>query len=228
MEIQVLEDPAAAVAEMLTEVARAGGDLVLTGGSTPKRAYELAAGTGADWSRARVWFSDERCVPPSDSWSNFRMADLALLSRLPAEHRPTVMRMEGELGEEAGAASYEALVREHMGADPRWDLALLGLGPDSHCASLFPGKPEVEETGRLVVGVPLAGMEPQVPRISLTLPAVNAARRVVFLVTGADKARAVKRAFGDPADAASPAAHVRPRYGELLVLCDPAAAKELE
>jgi 6-phosphogluconolactonase len=70
-------------------------------------------------------------------------------------------------------------------------------------------------------------MEPQVPRISLTLPALNAARRVVFLVTGADKAKAMKRAFGDPSDPSSPAAHVRPRAGELLVLCDPAAAKEL-
>ena len=83
------------------------------------------------------------------------------------------MRMEGELGPDAGAASYEATVREHLGAEPRWDLVLLGLGPDAHCASLFPGKPEVEERRRLVTGVELAGMEPQVPRISLTLPALN-------------------------------------------------------
>jgi 6-phosphogluconolactonase len=105
---------------------------------------------------------------------------------------------------------------------------VLGLGPDSHVASLFPGKPEVAERGRLVVGVELAGWEPQVPRISLTLPALNAARRTVFLVTGKDKAKAVVRAFGDPPDPASPAGHVRPQAGELLVLCDAAAAKELE
>src|SRR3954471_21634051 len=212
---------------MLAEAAEAGAQIVLTGGSTPKLAYEMAARAGADWSRATVWFSDERCVPPDSGLSNFGMADAALLGRLDESVRPAVVRMEGELGAEAGAAAYEAAMRERMGSDPRWDLVLLGLGPDAHCASLFPGKPEVEERGRFVVGVEQAGWEPQVPRISLTLPALNAARSVVFLVTGADKAQAMKRAFGDPPDAASPAAHVRPRYGELLVLCDAAAAQEL-
>jgi 6-phosphogluconolactonase len=155
------------------------------------------------------------------------MANDALLGRLNKDSRPVVMRMEGELGPDAGSAAYEADVRERMGGDPRWDLLLLGLGPDAHVASLFPSKPEWQEQRRLVVGVELAGMEPQVPRISLTLPALNAARRVVFLVTGADKAGAMARAFGDPADSSSPAAHVRPRAGELLVVCDAAAAKEL-
>jgi 6-phosphogluconolactonase len=211
---------------MLVEAAGAGGQLVLTGGSTPKLAYEMAARAGADWTRASVWFSDERCVPPENGLSNFRMTNEALLGRLDKSVRPTVHRMEGELGPEAGAAAYEALVREHLGGEPRWDLLLLGLGPDSHCASLFPGKPEVEERRRLVVGVELAGMEPQVPRISLTLPALNGARQTVFLVTGADKAKAVKRAF-EESDPSSPSAHVRPSAGELLVLLDPAAAKEL-
>jgi 6-phosphogluconolactonase len=155
------------------------------------------------------------------------MANDALMGRIMRDQRPGVMRMEGELGPEAGAAAYEALVREHLGASPRWDLMLLGLGPDAHCASLFPGKPEVAERKRLVTGVELAGMEPQVPRISLTLPALNAARTVVFLVTGKDKAKAVKRAFGDPPDPASPAAFVRPPAGELIVLLDEAAAGEL-
>jgi 6-phosphogluconolactonase len=227
MEIRVEENPAATVAEMLVEVAGRGGQLVLTGGTTPKLAYEMASRAGGDWSRATVWFSDERCVPPTSGLSNFAMADGALLGRLDRSVRPEIVRMEGELGPDAGAAGYEAEVRARLGGDPRWDLLLLGLGPDSHCASLFPGKPEVEERGRLVTGVELAGMDPQVPRISLTLPALNAARLVVFLVTGADKANAVKRAFGDSVDPVSPAAQVRPRAGELLVLCDPAAAKEL-
>jgi 6-phosphogluconolactonase len=226
VEIRVEENPAATVADMLVEVASAGGQLVLTGGSTPKLAYETAARAGADWTKATVWFSDERCVPPESGLSNFRMANEALLGRLDKSVRPTVQRMEGEIGPEAGAAAYEALVREHLGPEPRWDLLLLGLGPDSHCASLFPGKPEVEERRRLVVGVELAGMEPQVPRISLTVPALNGARRTIFLVTGADKAKAVKRAF-EESDPGSPAAHVRPSAGELLVLLDPAAAKEL-
>jgi 6-phosphogluconolactonase len=227
MEIQVQENPAAPVAELLVQTAERGGHIVLTGGSTPKLAYELASRAGADWSRATVWFSDERCVPPTSGLSNYLMADNALLGRLDRSVRPQVMRMEGELGPDAGAGAYEALVREHLGADPRWDLLLLGLGADAHVASLFPGKEEAFERRRLVTGVPLAGMEPQVPRISLTLPALNAARRVVFLVTGKDKAQAMKRAFGDPADPESPAAHVRPKAGELLVLCDPAAAREL-
>ena len=227
MEIRVEENPAEVVAGLLVQAASAGGDVVLTGGSTPKLAYEIASRAGADWSSSTVWFSDERCVPPESGLANFRMANEALLGRLDRGVRPTVMRMEGELGPEAGSASYEASVRERLGSEPRWDLLLLGLGPDAHCASLFPGKPEVEERSRLVTGVELAGMEPQVPRISLTLPALNSARMTVFLVTGADKAQAVVRAFGATPDAGSPAAFVRPSAGELLVVLDPAAAKEL-
>jgi len=227
VEIEVLDDPAARVVELLLEAAAAGGQIVLTGGSTPRRAYEQAAKGGVDWSGATVWFSDDRCVGPQDPRSNFGLADGALLRRLPEDQRPDVMRIEGELGPEIAAASYEAELRERLGGDPRWDLMLLGLGPDSHCASLFPGKPELQERSRLVVGVEHAGWDPFVPRVSLTLPALNSARRTVFLVTGADKAGAMKRAFGDPADAASPSAQVRPKAGELLVLCDAAAAAEL-
>jgi 6-phosphogluconolactonase len=212
MRIEVLDDPAEAVAELLVGVAD-GGHVVLTGGSSPRRAYELAA--RGDWSAATVWFGDERCVPPDHEWSNYRMADEALLSRL--DPRPEVMRMED-------ADAYEALVRERLGDEPHWDLLLLGLGPDSHTASLFPGKPEVEVEDRLVVGVSEAGMEPYVPRISLTLPAINAARHVVFLVTGESKREAVRRAFGEDPDPTSPAAHVRPRSGQLTVYLDPAAA----
>ena len=220
MRIEVLDDPASAVADLLLETAAAGGHIVLTGGSSPKRAYQLAA--RGDWSAATVWYGDERCVPEDHEWSNHAMAEAALLSHL--DPRPEVMRMEGELGHERGAASYEALVRERLGDEPRWDLLLLGVGPDLHCASLFPGKPEVEVTDRLVVGVPEAGMDPQVPRISLTLPAINAARHVVFLVTGESKREAVRRVFGDDPDPTSPAAHVRPADGELTVYLDPAAA----
>jgi 6-phosphogluconolactonase len=131
--------------------------------------------------------------------------------------------MEGELGPDAGAGAYEALIRERLGAEPRWDLLLLGLGPDAHTASLFPSKPEKDELSRLVVGVPEAGMEPQVPRISLTIPALNSARHVVFLVTGESKREAIRRAFVDE-DPSSPASRVRPATGELTVLLDPAAA----
>jgi 6-phosphogluconolactonase len=221
MNIEVLDDPAAAVAELLTQAAAAGGDLVLTGGSSPERAYALAAASGADWSGATIWFTDERCVPPEHEQSNFAMTERALLSHL--DPAPSVKRMQGELGPQAGAEAYAA----ELGTSPSLDLVLLGLGPDGHVASLFPSKPEREVADRLVVGVPEAGLEPFVPRISLTMPALNSARHVIVLVTGASKADAVRRAFGDPSDPGAPGAHVRPVSGELTVFLDPAAAADL-
>jgi 6-phosphogluconolactonase len=224
-DIRVVEDPAGEVASLLVEAAAAGAHIVLTGGSSPRRAYEIVAERDADWSGATAWFGDERCVPPGHPDSNFAMADHALLSRLSKP--PTVKRMQGELDPDAAAGDYEAEVRAALGGDPRWDLLLLGVGPDGHTASLFPGKPEVEERGRLVVGVPLAGMEPQVPRVTLTLPALNAARAVVFLVTGEGKADIVPRVFGRSPDTSLPAAMVRPRFGSLTVILDEAAAAKL-
>jgi 6-phosphogluconolactonase len=224
-EIRVVEDPAAVVADRLVAVAEAGGQIALAGGSTPQRAYELAAGHDGDWSGATVWFSDERCVPPDHPDSNFGMADTALLSHL--FRPPRVMRIEGELGPDAAAGAYEALVREHLGADPRFDLLLLGLGPDAHTASLFPGKPALEEHERLVAPVPEAGMAPQVPRVTFTLPLINRAREVVFLVAGSDKAQAVARAFGDERDPSAPAGRVDPADGNLFVVLDEPAASAL-
>ena len=224
-EITVVEDPGAAVAERLTEAAVAGGQIVLTGGSTPRGAYALAAQADADWSRATVWFTDERMVPPDHPDSNFGMAARTLLSQLSKP--PTVVRIPGELGADAAAGAYEALLRERMGSDPRFDLILLGVGPDSHTASLFPGKPEVEERGRFAAPVPLAGMEPQVPRVTLTFPVLNGAREVDFLVSGADKADAVARAFTEPPDPDAPAGRVRPTAGSLFVFLDEAAAAKL-
>jgi 6-phosphogluconolactonase len=210
---------------MLAEAGAAGQQIVLTGGSSPRTAYELAAERAPDWTGSAVWFSDERCVPPHHGDSNFGMVDAALFSRLTGA--PEIHRMQGELGHDAGAGAYEAELRERLGAEPRFDLVLLGLGPDGHCASLFPGKPEVDERSRLVVAVPTAGMEPQVPRISLTLPAIDAARAVVFLVTGASKAQAVARVFGPDPDLSAPAARVAPAAGSLTVLLDEAAAAQL-
>jgi 6-phosphogluconolactonase len=224
-QISVVEDPGAAVAERLSAVAEQDAHIVLTGGSTPRDAYAIAARQDADWSGATVWFSDERCVPPDDGDSNFGMADRALLSRLTRP--PRVMRIEGELGHEAAAGAYEALLREHLGPESRFDFVLLGMGPDAHVASLFPGKPELEETRRLAVGVPIAGLPPQVPRVTLTLPVLNRAREVDFLIAGAGKAQAVARAFGDPPDPDAPAARVRPQQGDLFVFLDEAAAAGL-
>jgi len=104
-DLRVLEDPAAEVARMLEEAARAGGHIVLTGGSSPKRAYELAAEAGEDWSGATAWFGDERCVAPDDQRSNYSLAQSALLARLDAP--PVVHRMECEHGPQEGADAYE-------------------------------------------------------------------------------------------------------------------------
>ena len=224
-DIRVSDNPATEVAERLTEVAMDGGHVVLTGGSSPQRAYELAAQRDGDWGSATIWFTDERCVGPTDPDSNYGMADRALLSQLSTG--PTVVRMEGELGPDAGAGHYEAELRERMGSDPRWNLLLLGMGPDGHIASLFPGKPELEERSRLAVGVPLAGMAPQVPRISLTMPALCSAREAILLITGESKAAMVARAFGPDPDRSLPVAQVELRYGTLTVLLDEAAASQL-
>ena len=228
IDIRVVDDPAADVADLLVDIASAGGHVALSGGSTPRRAYELAAQTDADLSAATMWLGDERVVPHDDERSNLRMVRESLWERLPEERRPRLLPVDTSLGHDAAAAAYESLLRETLGNHPRVDLALLGLGPDAHTASLFPGKPAVQETKRLAVGVPEAGMEPQVPRVTLTLPLLNTAREIVFLIAGADKAEAVRRAFGDPPDPSAPAAHVRPGAGTLTLVLDAAAAAELE
>jgi 6-phosphogluconolactonase len=151
----------------------------------------------------------------------------ALTDRLPEDRRPRLMPVDTSLGPEAAAAEYEAMLLRTIGGHPRLDLALMGLGPDGHTASLFPGQPAVFETQRYAVGVPDSGMEPMVPRVTLTLPLFNTAREVVFLVAGADKAEAVGRAFGTPPDQTAPAALVRPGAGKLLLVLDEPAAAEL-
>jgi 6-phosphogluconolactonase len=215
------EEAARLVAERLAEQARAGGSIVLTGGTTPRHAYELAAQLESDWSRVVLWWGDERCVPPDDERSNFGMAKEALLDGL--QHEPaTVHRMAGELGRDAGAADYE---REliHVGA---FDLVLLGLGPDGHIASLFPGFPTLDVTDRDVVGSE-AGHEPFVDRISLTLPRLCTTRELLFLVAGEDKADAVARAFAGEPSHETPGSLARAAEGTTRAVLDRAAAANL-
>jgi 6-phosphogluconolactonase len=228
IDVHVVEDPAAEVADLFLDVACAGGQIALSGGSTPRRAYELASRSDADMSVATLWLGDERIVPPDDERSNLRMVLASLTEGLPEERRPRLMPFDTTLRPDAAAAAYESLMLETIGRHPRLDLALMGLGPDGHTASLFPGKPALTETQRYAVGVPEPGMAPRVPRVTLTLPLFNTAREVVFLVAGADKAAAVARAFGIPPDETLPAALVRPGAGKLLLVLDPPAAAELE
>jgi 6-phosphogluconolactonase len=215
-DFQLTDDPAGAAAALLAE---AGGHVCITGGSTPRKAYERVAAERPDWSGVDVWFTDERCVPPDHEHSNFKMADEALLSRVSGA---TVHRMKGELGPERGAADYERELDE--AARPAFDLILLGIGPDAHTCSLFPGDDALGERERLAVGVETPGMAPLVARITLTLPVVNASKRIVFLVTGEDKADAVARAFSGRRDPMAPASLVE---GNVTVLLDEGAARRL-
>ena len=215
-DFQVSEDPAAAAVALLAE---ATGQICITGGSTPRVAYERVAELRSDWSGVGVWFTDERCVPPDHEHSNFRMANEALFERAGVT---AVHRMKGELGPAQGATDYE---REYeLAGEPAFDLILLGLGPDAHTCSLFPNDDALGERDRPVVGVETPGMAPLVSRITLTLPVVNGSRRIVFLVTGEDKAEAVARAFSGPPDPSAPASLVD---GEVTVLLDEAAARRL-
>lgn len=224
VEIVVAEDAEAAariVAERLAELARTGGDVALTGGSTPRRAYELAAALEPDWSRVGVWWGDERCVPPEDERSNFGMAKAALLDRL--DQPPAgVHRMAGELGKEAGATQYE----RELAPLAAFDLVLLGLGPDGHVASLYPNQPTLDETARRAIGAE-AHLEPYVDRITLTLPALRAAREVLFLVAGTEKADATARAFAGEPTHEFPGSLVRAELGRTRAVLDRAAAAGL-
>jgi 6-phosphogluconolactonase len=215
------EEAARAVAERLVAQARTGGSIVLTGGSTPRRAYEIAAELEPDWSHAELWWGDERCVPPDDENSNYGMAKAALLDRL--EQQPdAVHRMQGELGRDEGAREYK-----HELADVGlFDLVLLGLGPDGHIASLFPNFPTLDVTGRDVLGSE-AGHEPFVDRISLTLPRLCATHELLFLVAGEDKADAVSRALAGPPSPATPGSLARSAEGTTRAVVDRAAAARL-
>ena len=215
-DIRVSDDPAAAAAEIL---AGARGHVAITGGSTPRVAYERLAGTRADWSGVDIWFTDERCVPPTHEHSNFRMANDALLSKVEGV---TVHRMRGELGPEDGATAYENELGEF--GPEALDLILLGLGPDGHICSLFPGDEALGERERRAVGVETPGMAPLVSRITLTLPVVNGSAQIVFLVTGEDKAEAVERVFSGSPDPRAPGSLVD---GPVVALLDPPAAARL-
>jgi 6-phosphogluconolactonase len=180
------EEVAAAAADLVAEAISGGArTLTLAGGSTPRRAYQLLAGRPLEWGRVTVLFGDERCVPPDDAESNYWLAKQELLDLV---HPASVHRIPAELGPELGSQLYDPIVRSLTPID----LVLLGMGPDGHTASLFPGAPELRAEG-YAVGV-RGSPKPPPERVSLTLTALREARRVVFLVTGADKAEAVVKA----------------------------------
>lgn len=230
-EIAIVADPAVAAAERIAAVVRRGGQIALAGGSTPRRAYELLAAMDLDWSASELWLGDDRCVPPDHEHSNFKMVSEELVDRLPADREPRAWhRIRGELGPRDAADVFEQELRQVFGEAtemPHFDLILLGIGPDAHTASLFPNDAALAERRRWAVGVDTPGMAPLVPRVTLTLPVLDAAREVVFLISGADKADAVARAFGDAPGLDAPSSLVSPDDGALTVLLDAAAAARL-
>ncbi len=198
--------------------ARAGEHIALSGGGTPGPSYEQAATLERDWSAAKLWWGDERCVPPDDERSNYLLVKRALLDRV--EQQPAeVHRVRGELGGEPAAAEYD---RDLEGVT--LGLALQGLGPDGHTASLFPGSRALEERERRAIAVPHDDVE----RVTMTPPMLSGADQMVFLVVGAEKAEAVARAFAGRPDPATPASLLRSANGETIVLLDRAAAANLD
>jgi 6-phosphogluconolactonase len=222
VELVVLDDEqeaAAVVAGRLVRAARDGGNIVLTGGTTPELAYKEAAKREPNWSRTSLWWGDERCVPPEHEYSNYRMAKRALLDRL--EGAPAaVHRIKGELGKEAGAADYDRELDEET-----LDLIFLGMGPDGHVASLFPNAPTLQRRERVLPAE--AQLEPFVDRVTLSVPALRSGQELLFLITGGAKADAARRAFHDEPSPATPASLVRSDHGRTTAILDRAAAAKL-
>ena len=209
--------------------------VALAGGSTPKTLYELLARNPllqakVPWSKVQFFFGDERHVPPDNPESNFRMADDAMLSKAPVSPKQ-VHRIKGDMQNAAEAAeSYEQELRASFnlqaGQFPRFDLVLLGMGPEGHTASLFPGTKALKEEQRLVVSNWVGKL--YTDRITLTPPVLNNAARVLFMVHGVEKAPALKAVLEGPYEPEQlPAQIIQPNQGKVLWLVDPTAASML-
>ncbi|MEO6990864.1 MAG: 6-phosphogluconolactonase [Candidatus Baltobacteraceae bacterium] len=209
--------------------ARGRFEVALAGGSTPKAAYALLAESPyrerVDWSSVRFFFGDERCVPPDDEESNYGMVRSSLLDPLGIDGS-TVFRMRGEDEPQAAADAYQTVLRAQLGADPVFDLVMLGMGPEGHTASLFPGSSPQTGGDRLVLAPFVAKVD--MYRLTLAPRAINAARAVQIATAGDAKADALKAALEGPFDPnLYPVQIVRPLNGALTWLVDRAAASKL-
>jgi len=224
----------AAAAEFAAQASAAVGakgrfTLALSGGSTPRTLYSLlATKPGIAWDKIGIFWGDERHVPPDHAESNYRMANEALLSKVPV-HPENVSRICAEEKDAAAAAlQYEQTLKDffHLspGEFPRFDLIFLGVGPDGHTASLFPGTSALNETKRLVV----ANWVPKFNtyRITFTFPVLNAAACVIFLLSGADKAATLREVLENKS-ADLPSQKVCPVNGKLIWMVDEPAARTL-
>jgi 6-phosphogluconolactonase len=222
VEVRIAPSPGQAVqlaASALAQTAQRGGHIAVSGGSTPRPAYVRAAELEPDWSAVALWFADERCVPPDDSRSNYRLVRETLLDGVAQP--PVVHRIHGEFPPEEAAVVYDEIA-----AGLQLDLALLGIGPDGHTASLFPDSPTLAERERAAVSAE-PKFEPFVRRVTLTLPVLCSAELVLFLVVGEEKAEAAARAFEGEPSPATPASLVRSRAGRTVAVLDRAAASRL-
>ena len=217
VEVHVVEDPARLAAGWLVHVAARRSHIALSGGSTVGRAYELAAELLPDWSLAEVWFGDERVVPAADERSNYRLVKETLLDRL--EGQPEVHRVQGDLPADLAAALYDDEL-DGIGLD----LALNGIGPDGHTASIFPASPALGVDGLHAVAAE-AGLEPFVARVTMTPAMFLDAELLVYLVTGEEKAAAVRAALLEEPTRATPASVIRGR--KTIAILDAAAASQL-
>jgi len=219
--------------------ARGACNIALSGGSTPKRLFQILAAMGKDalpWDRIQLWWGDERTVAPDHADSNYRMTREALLDPLALDPA-RIHRIRGEAADPGAAAqAYEdELVRalaELPLKVPVFDYVMLGMGPDGHTASLFPNTPALAETSRFVVANPVDSPLTKGPttRITLTAPALNAARHIRFLVGGADKAEPLAQVLdGARAPDTYPSQLIEPSHGgDLVWFVDDAAARLLE
>lgn len=211
--------------------ARGRFTVALSGGATPAPLFRMisreAPGAGMDWSRTHIFWVDERCVPPDHQDSNFRLAHELLLAKVPPPG-PVLHRIRGELPPQEAARAYEIdLARTFAGIRlPDFDLIWLGLGADGHTASLFPGADPERSPDR--TAIPVRTGHPGSRRVTLTLPVINNARRVVMLVTGAGKADIVAEILAGKGEERFPAALVAPSEGTLTWLLDREAAGGLE
>jgi 6-phosphogluconolactonase len=206
--------------------------IALSGGSTPRELYGLLGGfplrDQVDWSRVHFFWSDERCVPKDDEASNFRMAAEALFSKISVPEG-NIHRIKGEKEPEEGAREYEEEIRDFFRTSryPSFDLFLLGVGEDGHTASLFPGAETLRETERLSLPVYMKGAV--LKRITLSLPVLNAAHHILFLVSGRSKAAVVGKILGGKEDREKyPAGLVQPPHGRVTWLIDKEAASQLK
>ena len=203
--------------------------IALSGGNTPRPVDELLARepyrSQIDWGRIQVFFGDERCVPPDSEQSNYRMAREALLSKVPIPQE-NIHRIRGEIDPHEAAIQYGQLLKDRF-ADCGLDLVLLGMGPDGHTASLFPGTQALHEATHRCVANYVEKLKSW--RVTMTAPFINRARAVLFLVSGADKAQALAQVLQGPRDADRlPAQLIRPTGGALTWLLDAAAAGDVK